>query len=110
MSLNSSRMPASLSASSQASAFSLVTIGKMISGGASCKSMHEVATQGAGVAIGAGSTSSTSGGANIEGDADNPIAKELVNLFALLVDKSGGTSLVLFVGVALATEVAPEGG
>ena len=82
----------------------------MISGGASCRSVREVAAQGAGVAIGAGSTSSTSRGANIEGDADDPVAEELVNPFALLIDKSGCTSLVLFVGVALAAEVAPEGG
>ena len=66
--------------------------------------MCEVAAQGA------GGTSSTSRGANIEGDADNPVSKELVDTFALLVDQSSCTSLVLVVEVALTAEVALKGG
>jgi hypothetical protein len=63
------------------------------------------------VVISAGSASSTSRGTDIVGNADDPVTKELVDPFALLVgNKSFCLSLVISVGVALATEITPKTG
>src|SRR5271155_4927299 len=71
MSMNSLRMPAFSNASSQESAFSLVTIGKMLSNTAFGRAMGEVSTKGTGVIVGTRGASFASKGADIEGDAND---------------------------------------
>ena len=109
MSLNSSRMPASFRVSFQALAFSLITIGKMLSSCTSCQPMCEVSAQEAGMAVSAGGRLSISRGSNVEGDAYNLIAEKLVNPFLLIVlDQLSCVSLMVFVEVCVTTEVTSE--
>jgi hypothetical protein len=110
MLLNLPRMPASFSASSQALAFSLVMIRKMLSGSACCTSVCEVTAQRTGMGVRAGCSSLTTGGTNVETDTDDSVAKESVDPLALLIgDQPFCATLVVFVRVGFATEVALKG-
>jgi hypothetical protein len=58
--------------------------------------MGKIAAQGAGVAIGTSSTSSTAAGANIEGDAYNFISELFIDPFPLLVDNQSSSGSLVF--------------
>ena len=110
ISLNSSRMPASFSASSQAAALSFVTIGKIASRSTLRGAMGEITTERAGVAVGACSTSLATGAADVEEDADDFASKRFIDpLVVFIEDQSCRRSLVIFLVVSAAAKVALKG-
>jgi len=110
ISLNSSQTPASFKASSQASALSLVTIGKMGSGVTHGGAVRGLATQGAGVEEGAARSVLTSALTDIECDTNDSVAMGFVDPFAIVIeDQAFGIALMFFVTMSSGTEIALEG-
>ena len=104
-------MPAFISASSQASALSLVMIGKMVSDRTFCRAMWEITAQRTGVSVVSVGASFTANRADIERETNDFVTEWFVNPFALIVcDQSQGRTLVFLVRVRTVAEVAFEGG